>query len=102
MAANEIRINDSGTIFYGTINDESGVVDLSGTTTKQIILLKPDGTKIEAAASFVTDGTDGRLSYTIQNTDLSVCGIWRVQWYVVMSSGSWKTDIKTFKVYSNL
>lgn len=102
MAANEIRISDYGTIIYGTISDSSGTIDISSATTKQIILLRPDGTKVQEDATFVTDGTDGRLSYTIQSTDFSLAGIWRVQWYIVMTSGSWKTDIKTFKVYNNL
>jgi hypothetical protein len=102
MGSNEIRINDIGTVFYGTISDASGAVDISGATTKQIILLKPDGTSIQEDASFVTDGTDGQLSYTIQSGDLDVCGTWRIQWLIILSSGTWRSDQKTIKVYSNL
>jgi hypothetical protein len=101
MAANEIRKNDVGTIFYGTIYD-TAIVNLSSATVKQIILLKPDTTVIQKDASFVTDGTDGKLSYTTVAGDLSCCGIWKVQWLITLSSGTWYTDIKTFKVYSNL
>ena len=102
MGANEIRKNDIGTVIYGTIADASGAVDISGATTKQIILLKPDGTSIQEDASFVTDGTDGQLSYTIQSGDLNVCGTWRIQWLIILTSGTWRTDAKTFKVYGNL
>lgn len=103
MGANEIRVGDYGTAFYGTIYDGDGsIVDISGATAKQIILLKPDGTSIQEDASFVSDGTDGQLSYSIQSSDLNICGIWQVQWHLVLSGGTWKTDIKTFRVYSNL
>lgn len=104
MAANEIRVGDIGTVFYGTILDQDSViVDLSTVTTKQVILLRPDGTFIQKDASFVTDGTNGQLSYTTESQDLNMCGVWRIQWYVVFSASRlWKTDIHNFKVYSNL
>ena len=103
MAANEIRVGDIGTVFYGTILDQdSTVLDISTATTKQLIMLLPDGTKLEKTATFYTDGSDGKLQYTIASGDLSIPGVYRLQWYIVMPSGSWKTDIKTMKVYSNL
>jgi hypothetical protein len=103
MGAGEIRKNDIGTIFYGTILDQdSSAADLSSATTKQIKLLRPDGTSVEKDASFQTDGTDGILEYTTVSGDLSVCGVWKIQWYVVLSGGTWRTDVKTFKVYDNL
>lgn len=102
MSANEIRKNDYGTVFIGTISDDSGIISLVTAVTKQIILLKPDGTNVTADASFYTDGTDGKLTYTTQAGDINMCGKWRIQWYVTFADGSWKTDIKTFKVYDNL
>lgn len=102
MGLNEIRVGDTGTVFVGTINDENGIIDLSLCTAKQIILLKPDGTYIQDDAQFYTDGTDGILKYVIQSGDLNECGKWRIQWLISFSSGTWRTDIKTFKVYSNL
>ena len=103
MGANEIRKNDVGTVFTGTIRDsDNNIVDLVTAITKQIILLRPDGTNLTADASFYTDGTDGVLTYTTQSGDLNMCGKWRIQWYVTLDTGNWKTDIKTFKVYDNL
>ena len=103
MGAGEIRKNDIGTIFYGTILDQdSSVVDLSAATTKQIKLLRPDGTSVEEDASFQTDGTDGILEYTTVSGNLSICGVWKIQWYVVLSGSTWRTDMKTFNVYDKL
>ena len=100
---NQIRKSDIGTVFRGTIKDQdNAVVDVSGATTKTIILLKPDGTSISKAASFYTDGTDGILKYTTVDGDISMCGKWRIQWYVVIATGEWRTNTITFKVYDNL
>jgi type IV secretory pathway VirB6-like protein len=102
MSANEIHQNDIGTIFKATIKDDTTVVDISSATTKQLIFTKPDGTKLEKDASFFTDGTDGILTYTTVSGDLSVVGTWKVQGYVILTSGTWKTDIKKMKVHRNL
>ena len=65
MAVNEIHVGDIGTVFTLTIKDGSSVIDLSGATTKQIILRKPDRvTSSTKTASFVTDGSDGKIKYT--------------------------------------
>ena len=102
MGLNEIRVDDEGTVFVGTINDENGIVDVSLANVKQIILLRPDGTYIEEDADLFTDGTDGVLVYVVKSGDINMCGKWRIQWKVGFNNGSWKTDIKTFKVYDNL
>lgn len=45
MGLNEIRVDDEGTVFVGTINDENGIVDVSLANVKQIILLRPEESK---------------------------------------------------------
>ena len=59
MASNEIHKNDIGTVFKVTIKDGSSAVDISTSTTKQLIFKKPSGQKLEANASYYTDGSDG-------------------------------------------
>ena len=60
MAENEIRVGDIGTKFQVTVKDGASVVDISSaTSTKQIILKKPDGTTLTKSATFSSDGTDG-------------------------------------------
>ena len=99
----EIHKSDIGTTFQVTVKDEdSNVVDVSGATTKQIIFEKPDGTNLEKDASLVTDGTDGKIKYVTLSGDLSEAGCWRMQGYVVLATGTWKTDIHEFIVHENL
>lgn len=92
MSESKVFVGDIGTVIEMTVtNQDDAVVDLSTATTKQIILKKPDGTKLTKTASFVTDGTDGKLSYTTASGDIDQSGPWQLQAYVVLSGGSWHT-----------
>jgi hypothetical protein len=102
MSANEIHLNDIGTVFQVTVSDGTSAYDISGATTKQIIFKKPDHTLVTKDAEFVTDGTDGVIKYTTVDGDLNIPGKWALQAYLVTPGGTWKTDIGTFRVYDNL
>lgn len=99
----EIHVNNIGTTFKCTIEFNSQAQNISAATTKQIILTRPDGTRLVKTASFYTDGSDGIIMYTTVDGDLSVAGLWRIQGYVVLSaSEAYYSNIKTFTVYGNL
>ena len=102
MAANEIHVNDVGTQFLVTVTDGSSAVDISSATTKELIIKKPSGTKLTKATSFNTDGTDGKMIYNIASDDLDEAGSYKLQGKVVISDGTFYTDIHTFKVHRNL
>jgi len=102
MAANEIHIGDIGTVLRVTIKDGDDVVDISGATSKIIILEDPDGTKYEKAATFTTNGTDGEIQYTTVDGDLNKRGNWFIQAKLVLPNGTWYSDIEVFQVYENL
>lgn len=68
--------------------DGSGNLDISTATTTQIIFTAPArGDRVVKTASFVSDGTDGKLRYSLTTTDLPRSGPWRLQGYVVLASG---------------
>jgi len=102
MAANEVHLSDIGTVFVVTVKDDATVVDISAATTKQIIFLAPDGGKLTKSASFTTDGKDGKMQWTTIAADLDEPGTWKVQGKVVLTAGTWYTDISTFEVEGNL
>ncbi len=102
MAANEIHQNDIGTKFLVTIKDGDSAVDISGASTKQIIIKKPSGTNLTNAASFNSDGTDGKIYYNALSGDLDETGTYKIQGKVVIASGTFYTDIQSFKVHRNL
>tara|TARA_R110000824_G_scaffold249238_1_gene438244 strand:- start:2888 stop:3196 length:309 start_codon:yes stop_codon:yes gene_type:complete len=102
MAANEIHINDVGTKFLVTVTDGDSAVDISSASTKQLIFKKPSGAKLTKATSFVADGTDGKMQYSVAADDLDEAGSYKLQGKVIISDGTFYTDIHTFKVYRNL
>lgn len=102
MPANEIHVGDVGTTLLVTVKDGDSAVDISGASTKQIIIKKPSGSTLTKTASFSTDGTDGKMSYTIILGDLDEAGTHQLQGKVVISDGTYNTDITKFKVHRNL
>ncbi len=103
MAVDEIHLNDLGTDLVVTIKDGTSVVDISTATTRQLILGKPDGTSLTKSGTFTTDGTDGKLQYTTIVSDLSVIGWWKIQGYIVTSTGKkFRSDIGNFEVHANI
>lgn len=102
MAANEIHLNDIGTIFEVTIKDGDNVVDISSATTKEIIFKSKDRTITTKTGVFVTDGTDGKIKHTSIANELNVVGVWSIQGFVVLPSGEWHSDISTFEIHKNL
>lgn len=106
----EVHLNDIGTIFRATINDcdetldpaAQVVLDISSATTTELIFEKPSGATLTKTATFTTDGTDGQIEYATISGDLDEIGTWRIQAYIVLPSGSWRSDIGCFTVHENL
>jgi hypothetical protein len=102
MSANEIHLNDVGTVFEATIMDGAVVVNISAATIKQLTFKGQSGSSKTKSATFATDGTDGKLRYVTVVGDLDWAGQWELQAYVVMPTGAWHSDTAQFIVYENL
>lgn len=102
MSANEIHLNDIGTKFQVTVKDGDDAVDISTASAKSLIFKKPSGTKMTKAAAFTSDGSNGKIDYTILADDLDEVGTYQLQGKVIISDGTFFTDIQTFKVHRNL
>ena len=102
----QVHLNDIGTIFRATINDcvsgQQQVLDVSGATTLQLIFKAPSGNTKTKTAVFTTDGTNGQVEYTTVSGDIDETGVWKIQAYIVLPSGSWRSDIGKFTVHENL
>lgn len=94
-----IRVGNVGTVVICTITKViSGVdtaVDVSGTTSVQIEFQKPNGERLTPlTASFVTDGTNGQITFTDSTGIFDVAGRWKVRGIANTSAtnimrGSW-------------
>lgn len=105
MSAGEIHVADVGLVITATIQDGGNIVDVSSATgagTKMITFQRPDKTTFQVAASFVTDGTDGKIKYTTLSTDLNQAGAWTLQGVVAVTSGTFHSDYSFIQVFPNL
>ncbi len=108
-ATEEIHLNDIGTVFELTVNECNNttgineVVDISSASSIVLYFLKPDkSTTLTKTATFSTDGTDGKIRYLSETGDLDATGTWKIQGQVQLPTGTWSTDIHSFKVWPNL
>ena len=103
----QIHLGDVGTVFRITLYNKqcdgtTAILDVSGATTIQLVFKPPASASVTKTATFTTDGTDGQIEYTTIANDLSETGKWKLQAYVVLPSGSWRSEIVEFTVYENL
>lgn len=98
---NEIHIGDS-TEFRATIYDNTSTVDLSlASTTSHFLFKKPDGTLSTQTISFFS-ASSGVVAFTASSSVLDTAGEWQVQCVLVLSSGTFHSDVYKFTVHSNL
>ena len=102
--ASEIHLDDIGTRFQVTIKDDGSVVDLSAASGLTISFRKPSDTVVNRTASTLSDGSvvSGVMYYDSISGDLDEAGNYKLQGKVVLTSGTFYTDIHTFKVHCNL
>lgn len=102
----ELHYNDVGTVIMTTINDcvsgTSSPLDVSGAVSVSLVLKSPSGISSTKLAVFDTDGSDGKVKYTTISGDLNEIGTWRMQAVVNFTASSFRSNVKTFKVYENL
>lgn len=95
----EIRYEDVGVDIIVTVKDQDDtVVDLSSSTTKEIVFNKSDNTVATKSASFVTDGTDGQIKYQTESGFINSIGIWEAQAHVIIGSTDYTSSIFKFRV----
>ncbi len=88
-----IRVGQIGTVLSTTITRiVSGAevpVDVSGTSSVTIEVQKPDGEVLTPlVASFVTDGTDGQVTFTDTVGLFTDAGRWKIRGVANYPSGS--------------
>ena len=97
-----MHIGDKGTVIIITIKQDGVPITIASATVKEIYLKPPTGAVLTKTASFYTDGSDGKLSYTLAGTELTVAGEWTLQAHITTPSGEWKTRQVKFTVEANL
>lgn len=84
------------------VSERNVAVDISSATTKQMLFKKPSGTVDTQTTTFTSDGTDGKMYYNLLTADIDETGEWEVQGKVILTGGTYTTEIHKFTVYGNL
>ena len=103
--ASEIHQDDIGTRFLITVKDDGDLVNISGvggSTIHQITFRKPSDTVVNRNATLQDFGISGVMFYDTVAGDLDEAGLYKLQAKVVIPSGTYYTDIYSFKVHSNI
>lgn len=99
----DIHVGDKGTNFVSTIIDQNeDVVDLSTATSLKFRFLSPAQVPVDKDATLYTDGTDGKMSYTVEEGLFDSAGKWKYQALITTPAGSWTTNIVEFWVRDNI
>lgn len=87
-----------------TIKNPDGTArNISDATVKDFIFRRPDGVKVTKTASFLNDGSDGKLYYlTAAANDLSPPGPWYLQASIVQPGYTGRSNVGIFFVNKNL
>ncbi len=100
MSLNGLHVGKYGIVVTLTLNDiDTGeAADISGYTTLIVNLKPPDGVVKEKTATFVTDGTDGQIKFTIESGDIDKAGRWRLQTIISNAHSRLPSEIVDFSV----
>lgn len=80
--------------------DTNAAADISGySNTIQMIFTSPSGTSTTKSASFDSDGSDGIIKHTVEQSFLTE-GIWTVRGRVASASAVLTSMTHTFRVHS--
>ncbi len=87
MATRYIKEGALAPALTATLTDENGTaVDVSAATAKTVSIVHINGTVIQdgATVDWVTDGTNGQVSYTWQSGDTDTTGELRVEFDITI------------------
>lgn len=99
----EIQEGGVGILLVFTVLDENGaIMDVSLSTSIELIFRKSDDEVITRVGTFHTDGTDGLVDYHTVAGDLTVSGEWLVQAKITTNSHVLFSRKKEFTVLSNI
>jgi phenolic acid decarboxylase len=103
--ASEIHQDDVGTRFLITVKDDGSLVNISGVSggsVHQVSFKKPSDTVVNRNATLQDYGISGVMYYDTVAGDLDEAGLYKLQAKVVVPSGTYYTDVYSFKVHNNI
>lgn len=97
----QIYVGDTGTRFNFTVTEEGSAVDLTGYSSLEIRLQRPDKTVFDRDLT-VIDATTGQVRYTTLAGDLDQAGRWHFQLLISIPEWSGAGSLGSFWVQAAL
>ena len=98
-----VQVGDVGvSLIVSILDPDDVIVDLQAATTKIIRLGFPDSTSKDFAASFLTDGSDGKLVYKTLDGDITKAGCHQVQGIVTIGGETRSSTVSAFNALENI
>ena len=104
----QFPLGSYGQSIRATITENGSAVNIATATDLKIRLRTPDGQTIEKTATFVTDGSDGVMGYTVESglfdaKNRKLIGVWEFQPSLVLGTFSGPScDVGQFQVVGSL
>lgn len=93
-----VHVGDVGVLIRLTVTQDGAARDISTASTKQIQIVKPDGSVVVRNASFTATGVNGQLEAATQSGDLDLEGRYAACAYLVIGGWSGHTGALAFSV----
>lgn len=94
--------NDGIQLIVQVVDQALLPIDVRGSTILQIKLKSPSGKTLDRAATYLTNGLDGKLQYTTVAADLVEDGLYRIQAKYVLAGDVKTTRWGQFRVGPNI
>lgn len=98
----EFGLNDVGSILRLTVQENDEPKDISSATAINFLFKKPDETVTEKVGAFDTNGSNGKVTYTIVANDLDQVGLYEVQVKITTTGWTGISSSYTFFVRQTL
>lgn len=94
--------NDNIRLVVAVVDEDGNPINLMTASSKQLLILTPQGTTIAKTASLLTSGVDGKLYYTTAAADLKEVGTYQVQAKFIIGGKLQTTRRAKFRVGENI
>lgn len=98
MSYTDIHVDDYGWVATVTIQQDGTALDISAFTTLQLGFVNPSGAVTLKTAEFDSDGTDGVLTYTVEDGLIDTVGGWKVFGRIASDTAEITTESHAFVV----
>lgn len=95
-----LHVGDVGTIIRMRVREDGAVKDMTAASALQIEVTKPSGTVVVETATLSTNGSDGRIQFTVEAGLLDEPGLYQFQGVFTIGGWSGVTSEKTVQVKS--